>query len=156
MKLEPVALSAHMTDAQIYAGLFECDALERVGYSEEMLQAVRRLIDSAIPEGYVVVPVEPNEEMLEAGCEGYRVAKGDRKTGMGELALEIYKAMICDDKLQSSMTNPDLGLTPPPPTMAEIERLMDELVDAAIYSDVPDAQEAKAALRAAIRAYGRE
>lgn len=62
MKLEPVALSAHMTDAQIYAGLFECDALERVGYSEEMLQVVRRLIDSAIPEGYVVVPVEDAED----------------------------------------------------------------------------------------------
>jgi len=47
-------------------------------------------------------------------------------------------------------------LTPPPPTLAEIERLVDALVDAAIYSDVPDAQEARAALMAAIRAYGRE
>ena len=83
MKLEPVALSAHMTDAQIYAGLFECDALERVGYSEEMLQVVRRLIDSAIPAGYVVVPVEPTDEELNkvwrdagffSGVERFRVA----------------------------------------------------------------------------------
>ena len=49
-----------------------------------------------------------------------------------------------------------LATSPPPPTLAEIERLVDALVDAAIYSDVPDAQEAKAALMAAIRAYGRE
>ena len=42
------------------------------------------------------------------------------------------------------------------PTLAEIERLVDALVDAAIYSDVPDAQAARAALMAAIRAYGRE
>ena len=49
-----------------------------------------------------------------------------------------------------------LAEPPPPPTLAEIERLMDALVDAAIYSDVPDAQEARAALMAAIRAYGRE
>ena len=47
-------------------------------------------------------------------------------------------------------------LTPPPPILADIERLVDALVDAAIYSDVPDAQEARAALMAAIRAYGRE
>jgi hypothetical protein len=47
-------------------------------------------------------------------------------------------------------------LTPTPPTLAEIERLMDALVDAAIYSDVPDAQEAKAALMAAIRLYVQE
>ena len=47
-------------------------------------------------------------------------------------------------------------LTPPPPTLAEIERLVDALVDAAIYSDVPDAQAARAALMAAIRLYGRE
>lgn len=47
-------------------------------------------------------------------------------------------------------------LTPPPPTLAEIERLVDALVDAAIYSDVPDAQAARATLMAAIRAYGRE
>ena len=46
--------------------------------------------------------------------------------------------------------------SPPPPTLAEIERLMDELVDAAIYSDVPDAQEARAALMAAIRLYVQE
>ena len=46
--------------------------------------------------------------------------------------------------------------SPPPTTLAEIERLVDALVDAAIYSDVPDAQEARAALMAAIRAYGRE
>lgn len=47
-------------------------------------------------------------------------------------------------------------LTPTPPTLAEIERLVDALVDAAIYSDVPDAQAARAALMAAIRLYGRE
>lgn len=47
-------------------------------------------------------------------------------------------------------------LTPTPPTLAEIERLMDALVDAAIYSDVPDAQEARAALMAAIRLYVQE
>jgi hypothetical protein len=45
---------------------------------------------------------------------------------------------------------------PPPPTLAEIERLVDALVDAAIYSDVPDAQEARAALMAAIRLYVQE
>ena len=42
------------------------------------------------------------------------------------------------------------------PTLADIERLVDALVDAAIYSDVPDAQAARAALMAAIRLYGRE
>ena len=47
-------------------------------------------------------------------------------------------------------------LTPTPPTLAEIERLVDALVDAAIYSDVPDAQEARAALMTAIRPYWRE
>ena len=50
----------------------------------------------------------------------------------------------------------NLFTSTPPPTLAEIERLVDALVDAAIYSDVPDAQEARAALMAAIRAYGRE
>ena len=46
--------------------------------------------------------------------------------------------------------------SPPPPTLAEIERLVDALVDAAIYSDVPDAQAARAALMAAIRLYVQE
>ena len=49
-----------------------------------------------------------------------------------------------------------LATSPPPPTLAEIERLVDALVDAAIYSDVPDAQAAKAALMAAIRLYVQE
>ena len=48
------------------------------------------------------------------------------------------------------------AVKPPPPTLAEIERLVDALVDAAIYSDVPDAQAARAALMAAIRLYVQE
>ena len=91
MKLEPVALSAHMTDAQIYAGLFECDALERVGYSEEMLQAVRRLIDSAIPEGYVVVPVELIKEARRIIARAY--ADGN------SASIRHYNCMTALDRL---------------------------------------------------------
>ena len=50
----------------------------------------------------------------------------------------------------------NLFTSPPPPTLADIERLVDALVDAAIYSDVPDAQEARAALMTAIRLYVQE
>lgn len=83
--MKPVALSAYMTDAQIYTGLFECDILEHVGYNEEMLKAVRKLIDSAIPPGYVVVPVEPTKAMETAGWNVF--------AGCGRLAM-AYKAMI--------------------------------------------------------------
>ena len=57
----------------------------------------------------------------------------------------------CPDRCQLVMPPQDAS-----PTLAEIERLVDALVDAAIYSDVPDAQAARAALMAAIRLYVQE
>ena len=50
-------------------------------------EAMRNLWQSRVPEGYVVVPVDPTEDMIMAGCMehgGYDVI--DSKS--------IYKAMI--------------------------------------------------------------
>lgn len=42
----------------------------------------------AVPEGFVLVPVEPTEEMLAAGSEGWYEAT------MGSMIRDMYKAMI--------------------------------------------------------------
>ena len=50
-------------------------------------QAFRRAIEQAVPEGFVLVPKEPTEKMLEAGYQDSLDAKGHE-------IKDIYRAMI--------------------------------------------------------------
>jgi len=52
---------------------------------EALKQQVEQGKRDAIPEGFVLVPKEPNFDMLEAGYD---------ELGKGEWVLSIYKAMI--------------------------------------------------------------
>lgn len=70
--------------AEFFRDRGEVKTPELLEHAAELLEAAKA---DAVPEGFVLVPKEPTEEMLEAGYQDSFDAKGYEIRG-------IYKAMI--------------------------------------------------------------
>lgn len=74
----------------------------------------KRDSESAVPDGYALVPIEPTEEMIEAGCKHHECVQQDPWYSNSEISesdcIAIYKAMLT----QATTGHAETGRARPP------------------------------------------
>ena len=91
MKLEPVAWMTHESSMRLKDG-GNCKGAVPVHQQRSHASSIPLY---AIPKGYVVVPVEPTEDMLVSGQEAWVICKTNRSAVEDcEHSAAVWKAMI--------------------------------------------------------------
>lgn len=67
---------------------------EIVDHANDLLRIWQAAKAQAVPEGFVVVPKEPTDEMWSSGIDAYTDAMEDNKALPAASINDIYKAMI--------------------------------------------------------------
>lgn len=66
-----------------------------IGEAISFLSKLQAACQSGVPDGYVVVPIEPTEEMQNAAREDYYIMGGGEPEILSrEIARDVYRAMI--------------------------------------------------------------
>ena len=99
-----------------------CGLLEPWNSTHERLKTRLASMASAVPEGWKLVPVEPSNDMQEAGCQGYMEADGNFLMHISSMG-HAYKAMIsaspCVSQSTKSSSQTDLQRTDERPDLGQ-------------------------------------